>query len=163
MQQVSQDTIDKFIADFKAIHPRVFEGETTNALDLYQRQAVTTSKFFWSMHELLYRQFWQRLQGGAEINMKDCETHNLVYLALGLTGESGEYADKVKKILRDFFGEILDPQREALGKELGDVLWYTAVSAAILDYKLSEVADGNALKLAKRRDEGKIGGSGDNR
>lgn len=82
----------------------------------------------------------------------------LAYCALGLTGEAGEYAEKVKKYLRDDF---LDPNLAA--KELGDVLWYVARSAAELGYTLDEVAQMNIDKLNSRKARGVLGGSGDNR
>ena len=57
---------------------------------------------------------------------------NPIYPTLGLTGEAGEVADKVKKVLRDRQG-VFDPQtREAIKLELGDVLWYVAQVASEL-------------------------------
>lgn len=50
----------------------------------------------------------------------------IVYTALGLVSEGGEVADKIKKIIRDQGGEFSDEAREAIKKELGDVLWYVA-------------------------------------
>lgn len=50
----------------------------------------------------------------------------LRYLGLGLVGESGEIADKVKKIIRDNDSNLDDEQKDALLKEAGDVLWYAA-------------------------------------
>jgi NTP pyrophosphatase (non-canonical NTP hydrolase) len=82
---------------------------------------------------------------------------------LGLVGESGEVADKIKKILRDKNAELSEDDRQALVKELGDVLWYVAVLADYLGVTLEELADSNIDKLFKRRDEGKLSGSGDNR
>jgi len=51
------------------------------------------------------------------------------YLGLGLIGETGEVAEHVKKCLRDDEGRLTDERREKLIKELGDVLWYAAVTA----------------------------------
>ncbi len=82
---------------------------------------------------------------------------------LGLVGESGEFADKIKKILRDKNAELSEEDRLGLIKELGDVLWYTAVLADRLGANFSEVAEGNINKLFKRKATGKLGGSGDNR
>ena len=69
---------------------------------------------------------------------------------LGLAGESGECADIVKKHL--FQGHALDEQH--LAEELGDVLWYIAVSAQALGKSLSEIAQGNVDKLMRRYPQG---------
>ncbi|HSX27621.1 MAG TPA: nucleoside triphosphate pyrophosphohydrolase family protein [Patescibacteria group bacterium] len=82
---------------------------------------------------------------------------------LGLVGESGEFADKIKKILRDKSGKISDGDRQELTKELGDVLWYIAVLAKNLDISFDDLASQNISKLARRHQTGKIGGKGDNR
>ncbi|MFN3369690.1 MAG: nucleoside triphosphate pyrophosphohydrolase family protein, partial [Thermus sp.] len=54
------------------------------------------------------------------------EVYRLLYPTLGLAGESGELANKVKKILRDHGGNLSQATREDLVAELGDVLWYVA-------------------------------------
>lgn len=82
---------------------------------------------------------------------------------LGLVGESGEFADKVKKILRDDNAQMSEEKRQLLIKELGDVLWYIAILAKHLDVPLEEVATRNIDKLASRNERGKLRGSGDNR
>lgn len=82
----------------------------------------------------------------------------LYYLALGLTGEAGEVANKVKKIIRD---KALD--REQIASELGDVLWYLATLARELDIPLEYIARANLDKLAERRANGTLRGNGDNR
>lgn len=82
---------------------------------------------------------------------------------LGLTGEAGETADKIKKILRDKNGVMSDEDRVAICKELGDVLWYLASVARYLDLPLSEVATLNVKKLEDRYQRNKIHGSGDER
>lgn len=86
------------------------------------------------------------------------EDQALEYLALGLNGESGEVAEKVKKHIRD--GKELD---EDFAKELGDVLWYLARLIDELGADFSDVADANLDKLFDRKDRDKIQGSGDNR
>lgn len=88
---------------------------------------------------------------------------NWIYPALGLAGESGEIAEKVKKAIRDEDGRMSDERRVALAKELGDVLWYVAAMAGELGLSLDAVARGNLEKLAKRKTGGTLGGSGDNR
>ena len=50
----------------------------------------------------------------------------IVYTALGLASEAGEVTDKVKKVIRDSGGVFSDEAREAIKKELGDVLWYVS-------------------------------------
>jgi NTP pyrophosphatase (non-canonical NTP hydrolase) len=89
------------------------------------------------------------------------EHMKVVYPALGLAGEAGEVADKVKKIYRDdrtdarFLAEI--------AKEIGDVMWYCAALANDLGFDLQQVAEMNIYKLKSRKAAGKIGGSGDDR
>ncbi|MFV0387528.1 MAG: nucleoside triphosphate pyrophosphohydrolase family protein [Pyrinomonadaceae bacterium] len=75
---------------------------------------------------------------------------NLEYPTLGLTGEAGEVANIVKKIQRDFDGEITDEIRTKLLDELGDVLWYISACADELGLTLTQVAEYNVSKLAKR-------------
>lgn len=82
---------------------------------------------------------------------------------LGLTGEAGETADKIKKILRDKNGVLTDEDREGICKELGDTLWYLASIARYLDLPLSEVAKKNVDKLEDRFVRNKIHGAGDER
>ena len=75
---------------------------------------------------------------------------NLEYPTLGLAGEAGEVANIVKKIQRDFGGEITGEIRIKLKDELGDVLWYISACADELKLTLEEIADFNVEKLAKR-------------
>lgn len=80
---------------------------------------------------------------------------NLEYPTLGLAGEAGEVANIVKKIQRDFGGEITDEIRQKLKDELGDVLWYISACADELGLKLEEIAEFNVEKLAKRHQKAK--------
>lgn len=75
---------------------------------------------------------------------------NIEYPTLGLAGEAGEVANIVKKIQRDFGGEITDEIRAKLKDELGDVLWYISACADELNLTLAEIAEFNVIKLAKR-------------
>ena len=88
---------------------------------------------------------------------------NFIYPTLGLVGESGEVAEKIKKILRDKNGILDYESKLALKKELGDVLWYISNLCDELNFSLSEVAKNNLEKLNSRKSRGKISGSGDNR
>lgn len=88
---------------------------------------------------------------------------NLAYPTLGLAGETGEVAERVKKVIRDSGGKVSEEIRQALAKELGDVLWYVAALARELSLDLDEIARGNIEKLASRKDRGMLHGSGDNR
>jgi NTP pyrophosphatase (non-canonical NTP hydrolase) len=88
---------------------------------------------------------------------------NLLYPTLGLCGEAGEVAEKVKKMVRDDGGVLSDERRAALSKELGDVLWYVAQLATEADLDLDEIAGANLEKLLSRRRRNVLTGSGDDR
>lgn len=89
--------------------------------------------------------------------------HPLVYPVLGLVGESGEVAEKVKKLLRNDQGKMTPDFKENLTKELGDVLWYIAQLATELDISLDEIASQNIIKLTSRLERGTLHASGDER
>ena len=88
---------------------------------------------------------------------------NFVYPALGLCGEAGEVAEKLKKVIRDKGGQVDDETRAALQKELGDVLWYVSQLATELGLSLDAIAAGNLAKLRSRQQRDKLSGSGDDR
>lgn len=88
---------------------------------------------------------------------------NLTYPALGLCGEAGECAEKVKKAIRDDGGALTEERRAALAAELGDVLWYAAQLATEAGLDLDEIAEDNLAKLLSRRQRGVLQGSGDSR
>jgi NTP pyrophosphatase (non-canonical NTP hydrolase) len=94
----------------------------------------------------------------------------LIYNTLGLCGETGEFANKAKKLLRDHHASLAMPVHElpveamdALRDELGDVLWYLAQQSLHLLVDLGEIADTNLEKLRRRRANGTVHGSGDHR
>lgn len=87
----------------------------------------------------------------------------LAYVALGLAGEAGEVANKIKKIYRDKKGLLDDETRAILKKEIGDVLWYVSQLSTELQLDLGEVAQDNLDKLMGRKERGTISGDGDNR
>ena len=89
------------------------------------------------------------------------EESKVIYPALGLCGEAGEVAEKIKKTIR---GDR--PLEEVIGNiadELGDVLWYLAILADDLGVELEDVAKWNVDKLQRRMKSNKIKGDGDNR
>lgn len=89
--------------------------------------------------------------------------HKILYPALGLAGEAGEVANKVKKIMRDGIQKLPPDWKAQLTSEIGDVLWYCAVLADDLGTSLGTIAAQNIEKLEKRQVQGKLQGSGDNR
>jgi len=91
------------------------------------------------------------------------EEVELVHRVLGLVGEAGEVAEKVKKAYRDENGVISKKLINELKKEMGDVLWYVATLADFFDVSLEDVGQLNISKLESREKRGKLKGSGDNR
>lgn len=108
-------------------------------LEEYQKQALTT------------------------VIKTDSEFRDLLHWVLGINGEAGEIAEKVKKIIRDKNGEVSDEDKHEMAKEVGDVLWYLAVFAHHLGVSLETVAQQNLDKLKSRQQRGVLQGSGDNR
>jgi len=84
--------------------------------------------------------------------------HAITYPALGLAGEAGEVANKVKKIIRD--GKM---DRLGITSELGDCMWYIALMCRDLNVDMGELAKANLEKLYNRKQNGTLKGSGDNR
>jgi len=91
------------------------------------------------------------------------DQHKILYPALGLAGEAGEVANKVKKLVRDGPDNRPDDWREQIASEIGDVMWYCAALASDLNLSLGMIAGLNQKKLLERKAAGTIGGSGDNR
>lgn len=92
----------------------------------------------------------------------------LMYAALKMNGEAGEFAEHVGKAIRDeglmTRTDLLTGSRhELLVKEVGDVLWYLAAACQELGITLDYAATVNLNKLAARKENGTLQGSGDNR
>lgn len=86
-----------------------------------------------------------------------------IYPVIGLAGESGELANKIKKIFRDDGGVLTAERKAQIEGELGDILWYVAQIATELHLSLSDVAEHSIEKLQSRLARGTIVGSGDMR
>ena len=87
----------------------------------------------------------------------------IIYPALGLANEAGEVLGKIKKVLRDKDGIFTGETNQAIGDEIGDVLWYMAALARDLGLSLDDIANKNIQKLMDRKARNVIQGSGDNR
>jgi NTP pyrophosphatase (non-canonical NTP hydrolase) len=82
----------------------------------------------------------------------------LYYVAMGLAGEAGEVANKIKKHIRDGVCDF-----DSIADELGDVLWYVSQMASELGYDLDTIAENNITKLYSRLERGVVQGEGDKR
>jgi NTP pyrophosphatase (non-canonical NTP hydrolase) len=125
----------------------------------------------YSCRELTFSQYQRRsretaIYPGRDAGPDGAPTNRLLalaYVGLGLAGEAGEVAEKIKKIVRDSAGVIGTTNRLAVAKELGDVLWYIAQVATEFGLSFADVAEQNLEKLASRKARGVLGGSGDER
>lgn len=126
---------------------RIAVSKMNMTFNEYQEFTKTTAKY----HPIFHKHFGS--ESGSEY----------LYGALGLNGEAGEIADKIKKLYRDRDGKVDDEFRDDMKKELGDVLWYVARIADDFGLTLQDVADGNVQKLSSRKDRGVLHGDGDNR
>lgn len=91
------------------------------------------------------------------------EVHKLMFITLGVVGESGEIAEKIKKIVRNNDGAVSTEDRESLKNEIGDVLWYLSQLSRVLGFKFSEAAAANLSKIQDRKARDVIKSTGDNR
>lgn len=106
---------------------------------------------------------YQLAAAATAIYPRDQRLSGLVYAALGLAGEAGEVANKVKKVLRDDHSVLTDDRKAELCGELGDVLWYIAAAASELGVSMEDLAVANLSKLSARQTAGTLGGAGDAR
>jgi NTP pyrophosphatase (non-canonical NTP hydrolase) len=127
----------------------------------YEALVLTEAPYFFDRY-----QEWTR---SVAIYPGACEksVEALVYCALKLGGEAGEFQEKLGKIVRGggfkALGKLDDDTLKALAKEAGDVLWYIARAADELGLRLSDITAGNIAKLSSRKDRGVLHGYGDNR
>ena len=126
------DTLEEQVADFYAQRSR---AKIKMDINEYQQKALKTAIF--------------------------PKEYAIIDPALGLAGEAGEVADKVKKIFRD--RNTSDQMKRDIAAEIGDCLWYCAVLANDLGFDLAQIADSNLSKLADRQQRGVLHGSGDKR
>ena len=93
--------------------------------------------------------------------------NNFIFPTLGLVGESGEVAEKIKKLIRDAETDtpatLRESDRVEITKELGDVLWYLTQLATEIGVSLDMIAETNLAKTQSRHTRGHISGDGDNR
>lgn len=118
------------------------------------------------MSDLTFAEYQQRAHATAVYPTEVA----LAYVTMGLVGEAGEIANKVKKIYRDHDGKLPDDAWQDLVDEIGDVLWYLAELCTVLQLQdrdgydvLAFAAANNLLKLEDRAERGALHGSGDDR
>jgi len=122
----------------------------------YQKEAYKTfttmgiEKFLNAPHD-------ESLDAFDAIEAKDKQKDftKLMYITGKLNGEAGEFAEEIFKALRT--GGDIKERRSAAIDELGDVLWYVAAAATILNVSLEDLMEQNLgkvrAKLKKQRAE----------
>ena len=89
----------------------------------------------------------------SELEVNDCNVTQLMTAALGLTAESGEFTEVVKKIV--FQGKpYTEDNVFHMKRELGDICWYLAQAFMALETNFDEILDMNIEKLSARYPEG---------
>ncbi len=113
---------------------------------------------------------YQRLTAKTAVYPGQTTIKGILYCALGMSGEAGEVAGRVKKILRDdglappaMADTISNERRINILRQMGDVLWYISQMASELGVPLTEVAEMNIKKLTSRQERGALHGQGDGR
>jgi NTP pyrophosphatase (non-canonical NTP hydrolase) len=97
-----------------------------------------------------YGLFTQRLD---ELTNSGLNVNRILTGAVGLSAESGEFMEIVKKMI--FQGKPFNADnREHMITELGDVMWYVAQVCIALNISIDEVVQKNVAKLLKRYPEG---------
>jgi len=95
-------------------------------------------------------------------NDKDLER-----IILGICGESGEIAELFKKYFRGDYEyestKVFISRRDQIVKELGDIFYYICMLCNKYNFSAEEILLENINKLSKRKEEGKIKGSGSDR
>lgn len=91
------------------------------------------------------------------------QNYKIVYPSIGLSGETGEVSEKIKKVLRDNNGNFSKDKCQEIAKELGDCLWYISAMANDIGYTLDEIAEMNINKIVIRQQNNQIHGNGDDR
>lgn len=76
----------------------------------------------------------------------DEKTQNVLHGAIGLSTESGELLDSLKKKI--YYGRDLDTVN--IKEELGDIMWYMALIMRELDLEMEDVLNTNIQKLKAR-------------
>ena len=114
-------------------------GEWTRFLDVFQKHAMSTRT--------------AETLGDARY----------IYPALGMNGEAGEVAEKVKKVIRDKKSEWDDETKRLTALEVFDVIWYCIAMLQDLEYDFSQVARMGLDKLCSRKQRNVLHGSGDER
>ena len=84
-----------------------------------------------------------------DLNSKDFPTHRALTAALGLSAESGEFTEIVKKIV--FQGKPVNQENLFhMKRELGDIMWYFIQACIALDVSPEEIIEMNVEKLKSR-------------
>ena len=119
----------------------------------YQRRTADTAIYDESVADAL----------GSSFDSTKRSYLHMAYCTLGITGEAGEIAEHIKKMLRDDQMIPTVDRRDALHKEIGDLMWYVSQLCTELGFSLDDVMAFNLSKLQRRKNRGVLHGDGDDR